>query len=365
MKLWSVAFSYRLGLAFHALNNEGADGGNLMQPRRIDVGRVTYDGISGEIIRRHILQNFIEVCRRDGIPMYSLSEGLHPDRGPIGIRRAAKDLHHEELTNEHLLTSVRHAVEQCAALDVGGYLAAWQDAASQDYVAERQYIDSFCAKLPKKGNKVDLEPVKRDSCFDVAWMISEEPQDLTVTQHSAFRDTFSLNSRYAQTMRSNVYGGVIRADLHRIGTDDYWYLQKNKNGANLDRQIVVSDEQAKRQKALVEAIANFIAAPTGAKVAGWAPHVFLCEGAILLTSTRTAPFESPIKVDLANMDKPVGVNPNYRKAMTSIATEKDDWACTFDGAADLIKNLGKIIGAPIVGGAGDGKDGSATETPQG
>jgi len=49
MKLWSVAFSYRLGLAFHALNNEGADGGNLMQPRRIDVGRVTYDGISGEI----------------------------------------------------------------------------------------------------------------------------------------------------------------------------------------------------------------------------------------------------------------------------------------------------------------------------
>jgi hypothetical protein len=41
--------------------------------------------------------------------------------------------------------------------------------------------------------------------------------------------------------------------------------------------------------------------------------------------------------------------------MTSIATEKDDWACTFNGAADLIKNLGKIIGASTAGGAGDGR----------
>jgi hypothetical protein len=362
MKLWSVAFSYRLGLAFHALNNEGADGGNLMQPRRIDVGRVTYDGISGEIIRRHILQNFVEVCRRDGIPMYPLSEGLHPDRGPIGIRRAAKELNHDTLTNAHLLGSVRQAVGRCAVLDVGGYLAAWQDVEKQKYVAEEEYIGSFCAP-PAKGEK--LEPVKRDSCFDVAWLISEEPQDLTVTQHSAFRDTPSLNSRYAQTMRSNIYGGVIRANLHQIGTDDHWYLQKDKNGGTLGRLAVAPGEQTSRQKALVEAIAGFIAAPTGAKVAGWAPHVFLCEGAILLTSTRTAPFESPIKVDLANTDKPVGANPNYRKAMTSIATEKDDWACTFNGAADLIKNLGKIIGAPTAGGAGGGKDGSATETPQG
>ena len=59
MNLWSISFAYRLGLGFHALNNEGADGSNLMQPRRIDVGDVTYDGISGEIIRRHILEHFV------------------------------------------------------------------------------------------------------------------------------------------------------------------------------------------------------------------------------------------------------------------------------------------------------------------
>ena len=90
MSLWSISFAYRLGLGFHALNNEGADGSNLMQPRRIDVGNITYDGISGEIIRHHILENFVNICREDQIAMLPLSAGLHPDRGPIGIRAAAR-----------------------------------------------------------------------------------------------------------------------------------------------------------------------------------------------------------------------------------------------------------------------------------
>jgi CRISPR-associated protein Cst2 len=348
MKPFSVSLSYRLGLGFHAMNNEGADGGNLMQPRRIDVGSVTYDGISGEIVRRHILQNFVEICRREKIPTYPLSEGLHPDRGPIGIRRAAKD-GDKELTNDRLLASVRKAIEQCAVLDVGGYLAAWQDSASQEYVAEKQYIDAHCAGLPKKGNKVDLEPIKRDSCFDVAWLISEEPQDVTVTQHSAFRDTFSLNSRYAQTMRSNVYGGVIRAELHRIGTDDYWYLQRGANGQAVQRLAISEDDQKKRQAALVEAIVAFITSPTGAKVAGWAPHVFLCEGAVLVTSTRTAPFVSPIRVELANKDNPVGANLDYSERIEELGKMSGAWATTFQSAADLLNALPRIVGSESVG----------------
>jgi CRISPR-associated protein Cst2 len=98
-----------------------------MQPRRIDVGSITYDGISGEIIRHHILENFVNICRKDQIVRLPLSEGLHPDRGPIGIRAAAKTLNVSELTNEKLLASNRKAIELCAVLDVGGYLAAWKE----------------------------------------------------------------------------------------------------------------------------------------------------------------------------------------------------------------------------------------------
>lgn len=356
MKLWSISFAYRLGLGFHALNNEGADGSNLMQPRRIDVGQVTYDGISGEIIRRHILENFVDVCRSQTILMMPLSEGLHPDRGPIGIRTAARNGNQQDVTLEasNLFPSVRAAIEKCAVLDIGGFLAAWDDAqgtetkSAGNYVAEKEYIEKHCAKRGK------VDPVKRESCFDVAWLISENPQDLTITQHSAFRDSASMNSRYAQTMRSNIYGGVIRADLHRIGTDDHWYLQNKKSE---ERSAITPEEQKKRQIALIEAIINFIASPTGAKTAGWAPHVFLTEGAILLTSARTAPFASPIKVDLTNKDMPVQADQSYVATMEKLANDKikdkgkdedignpnaDTWVFKFKNAKDLIDTVSEI-----------------------
>lgn len=345
MTLWSISFAYRLGLGFHALNNEGADGSNLMQPRRIDVGNITYDGISGEIIRHHILENFVNLCRKDQIPRLPLSEGLHPDRGPIGIRAAAKKLNANELTNANLFSSVRKAIELCAVLDVGGYLAAWaeQEGGGQkkEYVAEKNYVDTECA--PYK----DANPVKRESCFDVGWLISEAPQDLTVTQHSAYRDTAAMNSRYAQTMRSNVYGGVIRADLHRVGTDDYWYLQNEQ-----PRLAIKDDEQKKRQKALVQAIVDFVASPTGAKVAGWAPHVFLNEGAVLLTSSRTAPFASPIKVDLNDSDRPVRPDSTYMDRMKNLRNDHDTWVWTFADVQELLQAGAEIVSK--LGGATNG-----------
>jgi CRISPR-associated protein Cst2 len=340
MNLWSISVAYRLGLGFHALNNEGAEGSNLMQPRRIDVGNVTYDGISGEIIRRHILEHFVNICREQRIPMLPLSEELHPDRGPLGIRVAARNLKNEELTNEVLFPSVRKAIELCAVLDVGGYLAAWkeqQDGASQGYIAEKHYIDSRCA--PYKN----AETVKRESCFDVAWLISEMPQDLTVTQHSAFRDTSGLNSRYAQTMRSNIYGGVVRADLHRIGSDDYWHLQSPQNGGHVGRLAIAEKEQRRRQVALIRAIANFISSPTGAKVAAWAPHLFLTEGIILLSCARTAPFVSPIKVCLNDGNHPVQANSEYSQSMMNLADNQKTWAWSFEGAKALLDAVEEVI----------------------
>jgi CRISPR-associated autoregulator DevR family len=342
MNLWSISFSYRLGLGFHALNNEGADGSNLMQPRRIDVGSATYDGISGEIIRRHILENFVNICQAECLNVLPMSAGLHPDRGPIGIRVAAKKCGYSLLSNEELFPSVRQAVALCSVLDVGGYLAAWKEQAGgaqqKEYVAEKAYIDRECASYK------DADPVKRESCFDVAWLISEAPQDLTITQHSAFRDTFAMNSRYAQTMRSNVYAGVIRADLHRIGTDDYWYLQSGNNGQPTKPRLAIGEpEQRKRQRALVKAIANFVASPTGARVAGWAPHVFLTEGAILLSSARTAPFASPIKVNLAEADRPVQPEPTYVNSVKQLANDADTWVWSFSSTRQLLDSVEEVL----------------------
>jgi CRISPR-associated protein Cst2 len=331
--MWSISVSFRLGLGFHALNNEGADGSNLMQPRRIDVGEITYDGISGEIVRRHILENLVSICEQEKISTLPLSAGLHPDRGPIGIRAAAKILGSDTLASDNLYLSVRKAIESCAVLDVGGFLAAFgQEAASDDdYVVEGNYLRDKCAAI------ASAEPVKRESCFDVGWLISEEPQDLTITQHSAYRDTASLNSRFAQTMRSNIYGGVIRADLHRVGVDDHWYLLNEK------REAISEEEQRKRQQALVKAIVNFIASPTGARTAAWAPHVFLTEGAFLLTNVRTAPFTSSIRVNLNDKEKPVLANTDYRNSIQALSNDKDTWCWQFNDVKSLIEAGDKIV----------------------
>lgn len=335
MKLWSVSFSYRLGLGFHALNNEGADGSNLMQPRRIDVGTKTYDGISGEIIRHQILENFVNLCDGKSIGVLPMSAGLHPDRGPFGIRAAAKQLDGKTaLTDRNLYASVRKAIELCAVLDVGGFLAAWKEQRDGDYKAEDSYIKESCADFK------EVQPVKRDSCFDVAWLISEEPQSTTITQHSAYRATFERNSRYAQTMRTNVYAGVIRAELYRIGTDDNWYLQPNGH----TRLAVTAEEQHRRQIALVEAIANFIVSPTGAKVAAWAPHVFLNEGAVILTSARTAPFVSPIEVKVNDNDQPIRPRVNYQQACTGFDDGRETWGRAFHDAKELLGVTGEIVG---------------------
>src|SRR5580658_1662586 len=121
--MWSISISYRLGLGFHALNNEGSDGSNLMQPRRIDVGKMTYDGISGEMVRRHILENFVRICEGQKIGLLTASSALHPDRGPLGLREVAKkSLQADVLTSKNVFLAARKAVEECALVDIGGYL---------------------------------------------------------------------------------------------------------------------------------------------------------------------------------------------------------------------------------------------------
>jgi hypothetical protein len=89
--------------------------------------------------------------------------------------------------------------------------------------------------------------------------------------------------------------------------------------------------------ALAQAVSDFIASPPGAKVAGWAPHCFLVEGAIVLCSTRTAPFESPIRVDLPDESSPVKFNEHYAMTMASLANDTDTWAWTFTNAHTLLK----------------------------
>jgi CRISPR-associated protein Cst2 len=233
------------------------------------------------------------------------------------------------LTSANVFKAARKAVEKCALVDVGGYLAAFSDKERGEGIPESDFLKAI-AKLDKPTT------VKRDSTFDVGWLISEEPQEMTVTQHAAYRPTGN-QSMFSQAMRSNVYGGVMRADLHRVGTDDYWYLHKTADGKTASRIVVQPEELRKRQWALVQSMVDYIASPAGAKTAGWAPHVFKTEGVILLTSARTAPFASPISVNLGDPEgKAIRADSTYQSRMMQLQNDSDTWAWTFSDVKTLL-----------------------------
>jgi CRISPR-associated protein Cst2 len=300
----SLAMSFRIQLGFHAANNEGAGGTNVMEPRRITVGDKEYDGISGEIIRHHILENFVRLCQQYNLPLHQRCRGLVPDRCKSEVKNwmNSQSSPVSKLNPEqHYATLTAKILKECALCDIGGYLVALQG--KQDGV---------------EGT------LKRDSCFEVGWLITEHPAVVNYTQHSAYDPDPEKHNLFVQNMRIGTYGGVLRIDLDRIGFNDWWWLG---NGVNTDVNgySIPDAERYKRMWVLLEAIKQWMLSPSFAKQAGWLHHPDgTFEGVIVLSTDGPAPFYSPIKFNLENGDpnRPIiKSNPHYRKIIQDLASK--------------------------------------------
>jgi len=294
MEYKSLAISFRIELGFHAANNEGAGGTNVMESRRITVGDKEYDGISGEIIRHHILEQFVKLCQANKVSLHQRCHGLVPDRCREEVKQWMQNHNVERLFPEqHYSPLSREILNNCALCDAGGYLVA----------------------LQQQQDKVE-GTLKRDSCFEVGWLITEHPTIVNYTQHSAYDPDPEKHNLFVQNMRNGVYGGVLRIDLDRIGFNDWWWLEQNN-------QYAIGDaERAKRIRLLLQAIRHWLLSPSFAKQAGWLQHMSgLLEGSIVLSKDGPAPFYSPIKFELENGDpnKPI-IRPNreYRDLLDKL-----------------------------------------------
>jgi len=296
MKYKSIAISFRIELGFHAANNEGAGGTNVMEPRRITVGDKEYDGISGEIIRHHILEQFIKLCEDHNVMLHQRCKGLVPDRCKSEVKQWMQTNNVKKLVpDQHYPVLTQDILEKCALCDVGGYLVALQQ--KQDGV---------------EGT------LKRDSCFEVGWLITEHPAVVNYTQHSAYDPDPEKHNLFVQNMRNGIYGGVLRIDLDRIGFNDWWWL-----GSNMNKYAIDDKERSKRIRLLLEAIRHWMLSPSFAKQAGWLPHLGTTfEGVIVLSKDGPAPFYSPIKFELENGDpnRPtIKPNSEYRERINQLA----------------------------------------------
>lgn len=328
--------SFRIEFDFHAANNEGAGGTNVMEPRRITVGDKEHDGISGEMIRRHVLENFVKLCQRDNVALHNRCKGLVPDRGREDLKswmlKNAKDLPTKKvreknisvLDPQHYPSTTQELVKNCALCDVGGFLIALEEA---DGV---------------------LGVLKRDSCFEAGWLVSEHPAIVDYTQHSAYDPNPEKHNLFVQNLRVGIYGGVFRIDLDRVGRNDWWWLNtkssSNKNG--FEEYSVELNERNKRIRLLLKGIREWLISPSFAKQTGWLQHQSgLLEGSIVLSKDGSAPFVSPVKFMLDNGRPTIGKNDNYRKTLSDIAgsskynCEKFD----FNSPTELIEEMDKIL----------------------
>ena len=320
----SLAMSFRIQLGFHAANNEGAGGTNVMEPRRITVGDKEYDGISGEIIRHHILENFVRLCQQYGLPLHQRCQGLVPDRCKSKVKKWMNDQSPQidKLNpDKHYAKLAEEILKECALCDVGGYFVA----------------------LQKKQDGVE-GTLKRDSCFEVGWLITEHPVVVNYTQHSAYDPDPEKHNLFVQNMRVGTYGGVIRIDLDRVGFNDWWWLG---NGVN---NYAISDaERYKRMWVFLEAIEQWMLSPSFAKQAGWLHHPDgTFEGVIALSTDGPAPFYSPIKFELENGDpnRPViKPNPQYREVIKQLKEKCGDTLEVeeFNQPSEFKEKIGQVI----------------------
>jgi CRISPR-associated protein Cst2 len=320
----SLAMSFRIQLGFHAANNEGAGGTNVMEPRRITVGDKEYDGISGEIIRHHILENFVRLCQQHGLPLHQRCQGLVPDRCKSEVKNwmNSQSPPISKLNPEqHYATLTAKILSECALCDIGGYLVALQG--KQDGV---------------EGT------LKRDSCFEVGWLITEHPAVVNYTQHSAYDPDPEKHNLFVQNMRNGIYGGVLRIDLDRIGSNDWWWL-----GDGVDRYAISDAERYKRMWVLLEAIKQWTLSPSFAKQAGWLHHPDgTFEGVIVLSTDGPAPFYSPIKFELEGGDpnRPViKSNPQYREIIKQLKEKCGDTLRVkeFNQPSEFKEKIGQVI----------------------
>lgn len=330
MEYRSLAISFRIQLGFHAANNEGSGGTNVMEPRRITVGDKEYDGISGEIIRHHILENFVRLCKQNSAQLHDRCNGLVPDRGrePVKqwINSNSNNLPKKNVQNKdlplldppHYPDVTKELLDNCALCDVGGYLIA----------------------LEASDNAQGV--LKRDSCFEVGWLITEHPAIVDYTQHSAYDPDPEKHNLFVQNMRVGIYGGVIRIDLDRIGFNDWWWLKgSNQQGSN--NQYIDDNERKTRIRMLIEAIRHWMISPSFAKQTGWLQHMSgLLEGAIVLSKDGPAPFYSPIKFEA----EPPTIKPNteYRELLNKIQEKRNDTleVCLFDKPSEFEEKI-KIV----------------------
>lgn len=323
-KVQNLTLVGRLSINLASLNNEGTEG-NATQPRTatiVDEGELyTVPVISGDMLKYWHVKHLCAIAQDRGLPLSENNARKNPNPNRIKAELAkhewivdkipeAKNWEKSsDVDDDHLEQALYELVaSECTVTDAHGLLiteVAPQDEKGSEVFSSRVAVartsriqTGFMTGIPRKnatGHYFHAKYVSKRTGIKSRDTSGNEGQNI-----------------FTRPATSADFAVVINVDLAGLGFND---------AAN---EYVVSDEeQAKRKKAVLDALSYTLMNQPGANSSQQFPHIMGFEGAITTSTNRSpAPSASPIKEDYLDTLEDLVDNINKMNGDESAAFNK-------------------------------------------
>ena len=310
----------RLSLNLASLNNEGTEG-NATQPRTatiVDEGELyTVPVISGDMLKYWHVKHLCAISQDRGLPLSENNARRNPNPNRLKAELAnhswvikkipeSESWEKNEDVNKDFLeqTLYKLVASECAVTDAHGLLIT--EVAPQNEKGERVFganvavartsriQTGFMTGIPRKnatGHYFHAKYVSKRTGIKSRESASGEGQNI-----------------FTRPATSADFAVVINIDLAGLGFDD------------ASNSLVISkDEQAKRKKAVLDALSYTLMNQPGANSSQQFPHIMGFKGAIVTSTNRSpAPSASPIKSDYVEVLEKLVANVNKMNGNESV-----------------------------------------------
>lgn len=279
-KIGSISINGRITLDMHSLNNEGAEGNQVLtrQVTIIDENNkpATVTAVSGDMMKHIMCEHFWTIAKEENLPLSNTSSLFNANRIiPSDLPNAT--------ANDHTATT-DEVLKTCSLSDIAGAMITGLGNFSRKSIAEFGWL----VALPEAN--------ETENYFHAKYVpnAANVEADKSNTGQNIFH----------RPANSGIYAFVGNLEILRLGYND------------ISKEYPISDEEReKRYKSLLKSLLYTFIKPNGAMRNTQNPHIVNFEGIITYsTSTCPAPtvsaLNSKYKEEIEKITKNLNEIPN-------------------------------------------------------
>jgi CRISPR-associated protein Cst2 len=279
-KIGSISINGRITLDMHSLNNEGAEG-NQVLTRQVTIidenGKLaTVTAVSGDMMKHIMCEHFWTIAKEENLPLSNTSSLFNANRIiPSDLPNAS--------ANDHIVTT-DEVLKTCSLSDIAGAMITGLGNFSRKSIAEFGWL----VALPQVN--------ETENYFHAKYV--PNAANVEIDESNIGQNIFH------RPANSGIYAFVGNLEILRLGYND------------ISKEYPISDEEReKRYKSLLKSLLYTFIKPNGAMRNTQNPHIVNFEGVITYsTSTCPAPTVSALnsnyKEEIEKITKNLNEIPN-------------------------------------------------------